>query len=63
VDNPALAFRGWATLPVGAPDTGGCGPGAPGPGGRGPALGAGGRGPAPGADGRGPARPGRRVGV
>jgi predicted ATPase len=33
VDNPALASRGWATLPVGAPDTGRreSGVGAPGP--------------------------------
>jgi acyl-CoA synthetase (NDP forming) len=30
VDNPALSSRGWATLPVGAPDTGGSGSGAPG---------------------------------
>src|SRR5215218_4713464 len=30
VDNPAPAIRGWATLPVGAPDTGGSGSGPPG---------------------------------
>ena len=30
VDNPALASRGWATLPVGAPGTGGSGSDAPG---------------------------------
>jgi 4-alpha-glucanotransferase len=30
VDNPAPLPRGWATLPVGAPDTGGSGSGAPG---------------------------------
>src|SRR5829696_3795762 len=35
VDNPAPAIRGWATLPVGAPDTGRPGCGTPTAGGRG----------------------------
>jgi hypothetical protein len=38
VDNPASPSRGWATLPVGAPDTGGSGSGVP-ANGRGPANG------------------------